>query len=130
MTAGADHFGAPDPRATPDLRATTERLMTLGRHLAATSGGAPIEIATTPKDEIWRDGKIRLYRYRPVADGGPKLGPPLSRNPFCITGRLIWTGIFTGAAAYSGTSRVLAAAMVDATPASLSRCWAQMLRWR
>ncbi len=75
MTAGADHFGMPDPQAT------AERLMALGRRLAATSGGATIEIATTPKDEIWRDGKIRLYRYRPVApsgsDAGSKLGPML-----------------------------------------------------
>jgi len=71
VTAGADRFGMPDPHAT------AERLMALGRRLAATSGGATIEIATTPKDEIWRDGKIRLYRYRPIVEGGPKLGPVL-----------------------------------------------------
>ncbi len=71
MTAGAGPFGMPDPRAA------TERMMALGRRLAATSGGATIEIATTPKDEIWRDGKIRLYRYRPVAENGPRLGPML-----------------------------------------------------
>jgi polyhydroxyalkanoate synthase len=61
----------------PDPGAMTERMMALGRRLAATSGGATIEIATTPKDEIWRDGKIRLYRYRPVVEEGPKLGPML-----------------------------------------------------
>lgn len=71
MSAGADPFGMPDPRAM------TERLMALGRRLAATRGGATIEIATTPKDEIWRDGKIRLYRYHPVAEGIPSLGPML-----------------------------------------------------
>ncbi len=71
MSAGAGPFGMPDPHAT------AERLMALGRRLAATSGGATIEIATTPKDEIWRDGKIRLYRYRPVAQASPHLGPML-----------------------------------------------------
>lgn len=35
-----------------------------------------LEIATTPKDEIWRDGKVSVSRYRPV-DGAPKLGPML-----------------------------------------------------
>jgi polyhydroxyalkanoate synthase len=61
----------------PDPRAMTERLMVLGRRLAATRGGAAIEIATTAKDEIWRDGKVRLYRYRPVTGDGPELGPML-----------------------------------------------------
>ncbi len=71
MTPASNSFGMPDPRAT------AERAMALGLRLAATRGGATIEIATTPKDEIWRDGKIRLYRYRPVAKGDPKLGPML-----------------------------------------------------
>jgi len=65
----------------PDPLATTKRLMALGRRLADRRDGATIEIATTPKDEIWRDGKISLCRYRPVApgssNGGPKLGPML-----------------------------------------------------
>jgi poly[(R)-3-hydroxyalkanoate] polymerase subunit PhaC len=61
----------------PEPCATAARLMALGRHLAATDGGATIEIATTPRDEIWRDGKIRLYRYRPVVEGPPRLGPML-----------------------------------------------------
>ena len=75
MSAGANAFGMPDPSVT------AQRLMALGRHLAATRGGATIEIATAPRDEIWRDGKIRLHRYRPVApsssNAGPKLGPML-----------------------------------------------------
>ena len=61
--------------------------MALCRHLAATRGGATIEIATTPKDEVWRDGKIRLYRYRPVTGAGPKLGPKL--GPMLILHGLI-----------------------------------------
>ena len=27
-----------------------------------------VEIATTPKDEVWRQDKVTLYRYRPVTD--------------------------------------------------------------
>ena len=71
MTTAAGPFAMPDPQAM------TERLKALGRRLAARRGGAAIEIATTPKDEIWRDGKIRLYRYHPVAEGIPSLGPML-----------------------------------------------------
>jgi polyhydroxyalkanoate synthase len=61
----------------PDPRATAERAMALGRRLAATRGGTTVEIATTPKDEVWRDGKIRLYRYRPIVETSPHLGPML-----------------------------------------------------
>ena len=27
-----------------------------------------VEIATTPKDEVWRQNKVTLYRYRPVTE--------------------------------------------------------------
>ena len=27
-----------------------------------------VAIATTPKDEVWREDKVTLYRYRPVAE--------------------------------------------------------------
>ena len=27
-----------------------------------------VEIATTPKDEVWRQDKVTLYRYRPMAE--------------------------------------------------------------
>jgi polyhydroxyalkanoate synthase len=39
------------------------------------AAGDGIEIATTPKDEIWRDGKVSLHRYRPVvmSRSGPLL---------------------------------------------------------
>ena len=74
-------FGMPDPRAS------AQRAMALGRHLAATRGGTTIEIATTPKDEIWRDGKVRLYRYRPVAKSGAAAGPHL--GPMLILHGLI-----------------------------------------
>ena len=34
-----------------------------------------IEIATTPKDEVWRQDKVTLYRYRPVTE--PKVSTPV-----------------------------------------------------
>jgi polyhydroxyalkanoate synthase len=61
----------------PDPAAMAWRVAALARHLAATRGGATVEIAAAPKDEVWRDGRIRLYRYRPVTAGPPRLGPML-----------------------------------------------------
>jgi polyhydroxyalkanoate synthase len=76
MNAGVKKFGMPDP-GFPEIRAMAEQAMMLGRRLAETRGGSTIEIATSPKDEIWRDGKIRLYRYRPMGDNLSTLGPML-----------------------------------------------------
>lgn len=63
--------------AWPDAASVARRLIALGRRLAATRGGATIEIATTPRDELWRDGRIRLFRYRALAGSGTRLGPLL-----------------------------------------------------
>jgi len=60
-----------------DPVAAARRVARLAQHLAATRGGATVEIATTPKDEVWCDGRTRLFRYRPLAEGGPRLGPML-----------------------------------------------------
>ncbi len=65
------------PAIAPDPASVARRVIALGRRLAATRGGATVEIATTPRDEVWRDGKIRLFRYRPLADSGPRIGPLL-----------------------------------------------------
>jgi polyhydroxyalkanoate synthase len=56
--------------------AISRKLAALARRLAETRGGAAIEIATTPKDEVWRDGAISLSRYRPAVRR-PRLGPML-----------------------------------------------------
>ncbi|MCL5777594.1 alpha/beta fold hydrolase [Limibaculum sp. FT325] len=48
------------------------RMARLGAQLARADLRA-VEIATTPRDEIWREGKITLSRYRPVT--APRLGP-------------------------------------------------------
>jgi polyhydroxyalkanoate synthase subunit PhaC len=34
-----------------------------------------VAIATTPKDEVWRQDKVKLYRYRPVVER--KIAPPV-----------------------------------------------------
>ena len=34
-----------------------------------------VAIATTPKDEVWRQDKVTLYRYRPLAE--TKISPPV-----------------------------------------------------
>lgn len=41
----------------------------------ATSRHRGVEIATTPKREVWREGKVSLHRYEPAAE--PRLGPLL-----------------------------------------------------
>src|SRR5690606_21016182 len=54
-------------------RANIAMLRTSAR-LAARLGLDSVRIATTPKDEVWRDGKAVLSRYRPLS-GAPELGP-------------------------------------------------------
>jgi len=71
MSKGGGGSSLPDPQ---DI---TRRVLALGRHLAGTRGGTTIEIAKTPKDEVWRDGRVRLYRYRPAGTDPPQLGPML-----------------------------------------------------
>lgn len=45
-----------------------------GARLAAQLGLGHVRIAQTPKDEVWRDGRAVLSRYRPLG-GPPRLGP-------------------------------------------------------
>jgi polyhydroxyalkanoate synthase len=59
-------------RITPDallreMQRVGEKLTEGSRRLAALSE-AQLDIATTPKDEIWRQDMVRLYRYRPTVD--------------------------------------------------------------
>jgi polyhydroxyalkanoate synthase len=63
--------------AVPDPAATARKVAGLAQRLAATRGGATVEIATTPKDEVWREGRVSLHRYRPAVAGIPRLGPML-----------------------------------------------------
>jgi len=65
--------------ASFDPASMAEKVTALARHLAATRGGDTIEIASTPKDEVWREGRISLHRYRPATSVPPQaaLGPVL-----------------------------------------------------
>jgi polyhydroxyalkanoate synthase subunit PhaC len=36
-----------------------------------------VDVGATPKEEVWRDGKISLHRYLPLDDAPPKTGPVL-----------------------------------------------------
>lgn len=73
MTGEHRRQAPPEP---PELADAAGRVLALARHLAQTRGGATIRIATAPKDEVWRDGRIRLYRYRPAVERA-HLGPML-----------------------------------------------------
>ncbi|MEL6197317.1 MAG: alpha/beta fold hydrolase [Pseudomonadota bacterium] len=79
MSGPADDYGAaPRPRgpavADPSfgLIEATRRMVRLSGHLAARRR-REIRIAETPKEVIWRDGKISLARYTPLVE--PVLGP-------------------------------------------------------
>lgn len=43
----------------------------------AALGEAELAIATTPKEEIWREDMVRLYRYLPDPQAAPPTGPPI-----------------------------------------------------
>ena len=61
--------------ARGNLAGITRRMLLLTRKLSS-SNLRDIEIATTPKDEIWNDGKVKLCRYRP-RNKSALLGPVL-----------------------------------------------------
>ncbi|MEL7346133.1 MAG: alpha/beta fold hydrolase [Pseudomonadota bacterium] len=79
MNGPADDFGARPRGQGPvsvdpsfGLIDAARRMIRLGGNLADRRRRA-VTIADTPKDEIWRDGKISLARYRPLVE--PELGP-------------------------------------------------------
>lgn len=61
-------------QSTPDM---TEVLRNVSEIAGKLAGGAhlftevrdeEVQIATTPKDEVWRSDRITMYRYRPIAE--------------------------------------------------------------
>jgi polyhydroxyalkanoate synthase len=66
------------PKAALPIRITPEALMrelvevgakiTRGSQRLAALSEEQLDIATAPKDEVWRQDMVRLYRYRPVVD--------------------------------------------------------------
>ncbi|WP_213955681.1 class III poly(R)-hydroxyalkanoic acid synthase subunit PhaC [Variovorax sp. dw_954] len=73
------------PTATLPIRLTPEGVMkelqrvteniTRGSQRLASYTEDQLAIATTPKDEVWRQDTVRLYRYRPIVD--KPMGPPI-----------------------------------------------------
>src|SRR5690349_2289177 len=51
------------------------RKVARGAKLFSEIRDAQVEIATAPKDEVWREDKTVLYRYRPVAE--PSISTPV-----------------------------------------------------
>lgn len=64
----------PGPTVPDDWLELTRRGIRLAERLGAASLDG-VEIATTPKDEVWRDGKVSLHRYH--APQPRPLGPLL-----------------------------------------------------
>lgn len=64
-------------RITPDalLRELQEMgaKITRGSQRLAALGEEQLDIATAPKDEVWRQDMVRLYHYRPVVDAPAKV---------------------------------------------------------
>ena len=57
-----------------ELREASEKIARGSRRLAALTEDQ-LAIATAPKDEVWRQDMVRLYRYRPV--GAARTGVPV-----------------------------------------------------
>lgn len=53
-----------------------QRRLLLGPQRIAALDEQALEIATTPKEEVWRDDMVRLYRYLPP-EPRPQDGPPV-----------------------------------------------------
>lgn len=67
------------PSSQPDIARETELFMQrLGRGIGALASIGPVEIGSTPKDEVFREDKVILYRYRPFDEAeAPRVRTPL-----------------------------------------------------
>jgi len=72
MSRGAQDW--PGRTAAADWLTLARRGIRLTDALSRASGPGAVPLATTPKDEVWRDGKISLHRYRAAA---PRRSGPL-----------------------------------------------------
>jgi polyhydroxyalkanoate synthase len=61
-------------KALSEVAALSQRIAQ-GAELFSKIRDADVAIATTPKDEVWREDKVTLYRYHPVA--GRKIAAPV-----------------------------------------------------
>ena len=76
-----DKTQAPPDQAPPD-QALREALEFGARFARSTEALTRIredevDVGATPKEEIWRDGKVSLHHYLPLEDAPPKTGPVL-----------------------------------------------------
>ena len=60
-------IGIKPDQALSEAAALAEK-MARGAKLFSEVRDEDVAIATTPKDEVWRQDKVVLYRYRPLAD--------------------------------------------------------------
>jgi polyhydroxyalkanoate synthase len=60
-------IGITPASAVAEAAALGSKLLTGGKLLGALRD-VDVEIATTPKDLVWREDKVSLYRYRPLAE--------------------------------------------------------------
>ncbi|HEX2725430.1 MAG TPA: class III poly(R)-hydroxyalkanoic acid synthase subunit PhaC, partial [Beijerinckiaceae bacterium] len=59
-------IGIKPDQALSEAAALAEK-MARGAKLFSEVRDEDVAIATTPKDEVWRQDKVVLYRYRPLA---------------------------------------------------------------
>jgi polyhydroxyalkanoate synthase subunit PhaC len=71
--AGAKPIPSPASAVAEAAEAATKALR--GTRLLSEMQDEAVQIATTPKDEVWREDKVTLHRYRPLAE--PKLRTPV-----------------------------------------------------
>jgi polyhydroxyalkanoate synthase len=66
------------PFKSPDLAREAEQFMQrVSRGIGALASIGPVEIGATPKDEVYREDKMVLYRYRPLDDANARIRTPL-----------------------------------------------------
>ena len=75
----AQHEGTPVNRWPVDIQplallrelGEAQQKIVRGIERIAALGEAELAIATTPKEEIWREDMVRLYRYLPDSQAAP-----------------------------------------------------------
>ena len=72
MANSRDAMSGATPVSPASMTALWERF-NAARAAVAALGLSDVEIATTPKDEVARDGTVRLYRYRPMIENPVKI---------------------------------------------------------
>src|SRR5271166_1307991 len=72
MTNSSDAMSGITPISPASMTGLWEKF-NAARAAVAAVDLSDVEIATTPKDEVARDGTVRLYRYRPIVENPVKI---------------------------------------------------------